>query len=669
MKTRIILTGILFAVFCTVSFSYADVPQMINYQGKLTTPPGGLIDTTVAITFSIYGDSTSANPLWSEQHPAVEVDKSIFNVLLGSINPLPDTIFRSEVRYLAIKVGTDPEMIPRRPLLSVAYALRSEFSEYTDTAEYARVAPAMPDADWMVTGSNVYRLAGNVGIGTGTPAYTLDIQKAKLASDTIAHRVKVKGYASDQNPAAYLQLGKSGCWYLGQDWMTFPGDTLGVIDGFGINGRRTEGLAARMVFLQVGEGPADTVVPGAILFSTCDGDSISERMRIGSSGNVGIGTPTPTERLEVNGDIRVGNIRLTATDIDDDQSIRMIIDRDNNETNQTFSVWKDGGSGTELFTIQEDGKVGIGTTPGQRLDVNGDIKAGVFHGDIYQDLGSSQALRLKANGYISLIADANNDDVLHDGIFMLYNNAETEADIKMIVTEAGYVGIGVPDPECPLEVSGDIHASGTISGNFSGTIDNADQVDGMHASATPTANYLYPLDANAKFPIEQLYTGPGSGLDADLLDNQTSAFYLNASNLSSGTISEERLPQDAIDDSEIEDGSIGNADISTSADISPDKISGTAWTSANDGPGTNLDADLLDNQEGTYYSNASNLNAGTISEERLPQNAIDDTEIQDGSITYSDLADLHLGSDVWNWTIGVDGQVHIDKTDCNPQGI
>ena len=35
----------------------------------------------------------------------------------------------------------------------------------------------------------------------------------------------------------------------------------------------------------------------------------------------------------------------------------------------------------------------------------------------------------------------------------------------------------------------------------------------------------------------------------------------------------------------------------------------TIWTAENDGSGSGLDADLLDGQEGSYYRNASNLNA------------------------------------------------------------
>jgi len=46
--------------------------------------------------------------------------------------------------------------------------------------------------------------------------------------------------------------------------------------------------------------------------------------------------------------------------------------------------------------------------------------------------------------------------------------------------------------------------------------------------------------------------------------------------------------------------------------------SNTIWTAGNDGTGSGLDADLLDGQHGSYYRNASNINAGTLSSARMP---------------------------------------------------
>jgi len=48
---------------------------------------------------------------------------------------------------------------------------------------------------------------------------------------------------------------------------------------------------------------------------------------------------------------------------------------------------------------------------------------------------------------------------------------------------------------------------------------------------------------------------------------------------------------------------------------------GKVWHAGNDGAGSGLDADLLDGQEGSFYRNASNLDAGTVADARLPSNA------------------------------------------------
>ena len=54
----------------------------------------------------------------------------------------------------------------------------------------------------------------------------------------------------------------------------------------------------------------------------------------------------------------------------------------------------------------------------------------------------------------------------------------------------------------------------------------------------------------------------------------------------------------------------------------PYKDSHKIWHAGNDGSGSTLDADQLDGQEGTYYRNAGNLNAGTIPDARLDDSSL-----------------------------------------------
>ena len=55
---------------------------------------------------------------------------------------------------------------------------------------------------------------------------------------------------------------------------------------------------------------------------------------------------------------------------------------------------------------------------------------------------------------------------------------------------------------------------------------------------------------------------------------------------------------------------------------------GKIWSSLNDGIGSGLDADRLDNRQGEWYQNALNINYGTISDNRLPD-FIDETSFKD----------------------------------------
>jgi hypothetical protein len=127
----------------------AQVPQMINYQGKLTDADGKPTNDTLQMVFSIYADSIGGTALWDETQTSVIVEKGVFSVLLGSATPggIPDTVFDGSVRYLGVKVGGDQdEILPRKPIVSVAYAYKSMEA---DTADYARAgAGGGGDNDW-----------------------------------------------------------------------------------------------------------------------------------------------------------------------------------------------------------------------------------------------------------------------------------------------------------------------------------------------------------------------------------------------------------------------------------------------------------------------------------------------------------------------------------------
>ena len=65
------------------------------------------------------------------------------------------------------------------------------------------------------------------------------------------------------------------------------------------------------------------------------------------------------------------------------------------------------------------------------------------------------------------------------------------------------------------------------------------------------------------------------------------------------------------------------------------------WTSENDGIGSGLDADRLQNKQGPWYQNALNINYGSIGEQRLPR-WIESTSFRDTIKVKSYNGDLRL---------------------------
>ncbi len=189
-------------VVCLLTFGVsrlAAVPPLINYQGKLSSASGGLVNGTVEMVFSIYSDPSGGGPLWAESQVAVVVENGVFNVLLGTITPIPDAVFNGDVRYLGLKIDSDPEMTPRRPMVSVAYAIR------------AGAVDGGGGGGWVDDGTVVRLTTGtdSVGIGTADPQANLDIAGNSLKLGAYLATVHSEDIDGDGYAGSYV-LGPLG---------------------------------------------------------------------------------------------------------------------------------------------------------------------------------------------------------------------------------------------------------------------------------------------------------------------------------------------------------------------------------------------------------------------------------------------------------------------------
>lgn len=117
-----------------MTYTYAAVPHLINYQGRLTDKDAKPLEGVYTLTFRIYDAENAGNLLWQETHSGVVIQKGIFNILLGSVTNL--TLPFDKPYFLEIKVG-DEVMSPRQTITSAGYAMRSETSENALQAQNA----------------------------------------------------------------------------------------------------------------------------------------------------------------------------------------------------------------------------------------------------------------------------------------------------------------------------------------------------------------------------------------------------------------------------------------------------------------------------------------------------------------------------------------------------
>ncbi|MGH7600359.1 MAG: hypothetical protein ACREOI_28740, partial [bacterium] len=127
-RIAIAMLGCILAELC-----FAQAPQLMNYQGYLTDPATGLAkaDGSYQMVFSIYNAPTGGSAIWTETQ-LVKTQNGLYSVLLGSTTPLAAAMFTGAEKYLGLKVGDDAEMVPRKRIVSVAYALMTEQADKLD---------------------------------------------------------------------------------------------------------------------------------------------------------------------------------------------------------------------------------------------------------------------------------------------------------------------------------------------------------------------------------------------------------------------------------------------------------------------------------------------------------------------------------------------------------
>ncbi|KKT62643.1 MAG: hypothetical protein UW57_C0014G0002 [Candidatus Giovannonibacteria bacterium GW2011_GWA1_44_29] len=193
-------------------------------------------------------------------------------------------------------------------------------------------------------------------------------------------------------------------------------------------------------------------------------------MTINTSGSVGIGTTGPGSLLHVAGTgvLTLGNTGVTNGYINTTDSLYFNLDSNNNSTAERFVVatnrTADSG-GTELFRIDENGNVGIGTTaPGKLVELYGASPVMKFRNST-NDTGTMGINFAHGSGpeKAAVLSKADGQAYGVTDLYFVTNanatntNYDISTDTRMFIKSTGNVGIGDTSPAALLSVgSGDL---------------------------------------------------------------------------------------------------------------------------------------------------------------------------------------------------------------------
>ena len=251
---------ILCVIFILIFIPYisASLPRLLNVSGRLRDN-GVLVSGDYNITFKIYDVATLGTPLWEETHYNVSVDRGYFSVILGETNPL--NLDFNEQYWLELVVNGET-LSPRIKLTNAGYAFAS--------------LDLNPDKN----------------INVANTLY-IDISSKRVGINTIAPATKLHIIGSDGSVSTFPTLGA-------KDFL--------VIENNGnanINLIASTASDSGLKFTDSGASSWRGIInynhsTDSLWFGTAG----AERLRITSTGNVGIGTSSPGAKLDVTGETR-----------------------------------------------------------------------------------------------------------------------------------------------------------------------------------------------------------------------------------------------------------------------------------------------------------------------------------------------------------------------------
>ena len=159
-----------FIVYVMVGTAWADVPGLINYQGKLDDAGGEPVSGVRSITFEFRDAPAAGNLLggFSETQDVTVAD-GLFSILIGSatVGGVPQNVFTGPNVYLRVTVEGE-EQTPRQRVASVGFAFKAAEADTAPALEARVAALEALFASVSLNGNDITFSGVNVRIVNGT---------------------------------------------------------------------------------------------------------------------------------------------------------------------------------------------------------------------------------------------------------------------------------------------------------------------------------------------------------------------------------------------------------------------------------------------------------------------------------------------------------------------
>jgi len=234
------------------------------------------------------------------------------------------------------------------------------------------------------------------------------------ATDTLAASSMMLGRWSTDATGPFIFMAKSRHGTIAGNTIVQDDDSLGGIIWFANDGTNMDGNSAS-IYAQVDGTPGVNDVPGRLIFQTTADGAVgaTERMRIDSAGNVGIGTTAPSSNLEVAASDAGATLTLSSWDEDTVGSTGLLkFTKSDSDTIQTFEETADG---EWLGTIGFYGSDSSNTisTRSSFIDVVQDGSAGSTRVASYMSFGTgtnsgaaAERMRIHSTGEVDFKSNA-----------------------------------------------------------------------------------------------------------------------------------------------------------------------------------------------------------------------------------------------------------------------